>query len=171
MVNDVSALTYDERGAGLVAAARCPVVLMHHLGSPETMQNAPSYDKPVLFAVYDWLEARIAAAEAAGIERSNIVVDPGIGFGKTVQHNLDLVNGLALLHGLGCPIMVGASRKRMIGALSAEAPADARLAGSLALALKCADQGAQLLRVHDVPETVQALRIWRGLRDAALAPA
>jgi dihydropteroate synthase len=171
MVNDVSALTWDERGAETVAAARCPVVLMHHLGTPETMQQSPVYDKPVAFAVYDWLEARIAAVEAAGIERANIVVDPGIGFGKTVQHNLDLLNGLALFHGLGCPIMVGASRKRMIGALSAEAPADARLAGSLALALKSADQGAQLLRVHDVPETVQALRIWRGLRDAALTPA
>jgi dihydropteroate synthase len=143
---------------------------MHHQGSPETMQQAPSYDKPALFAVYDWLEDRIAAAQGAGIERSRIVVDPGIGFGKTVQHNLDLMNGLALLHGLGCPIMIGASRKRMIGALSGEAPADARLAGSLALALKAVEQGAQLLRVHDVPETVQALRVWRGLRDAALTP-
>jgi dihydropteroate synthase len=170
MINDVSALTYDEKSAGLAASAGCPVVLMHHLGPPETMQQAPSYDKPVLFAVYDWLEARIAAAEAAGIERSRIVVDPGIGFGKNVQHNLALMNGLALLHGLGCPIMLGASRKRMIGALSAEAPADARLPGSIALALKAVEQGAQLLRVHDVPETVQALRIWRGLRDAALVP-
>lgn len=170
MVNDVSALTYDEKSAEQVAGAGCPIVLMHHKGSPETMQQAPSYDGPVLFEVYDWLEARIAAAEAAGIERSRIVVDPGLGFGKNVQHNLDLLNGLALLHGLGCPIMVGASRKRMIGALSAEAPADARLPGSLALALKAVDQGAQLLRVHDVPETVQALRIWRGLRDAALTP-
>ncbi len=143
---------------------------MHHRGTPETMQLAPVYDGPVLLAVYDWLEARIEAAEAAGIGRDRIVVDPGIGFGKTVQHNLDLLNGLALLHGLGCPIMVGASRKRMIGALSAEAPADQRLPGSLALALKAADQGAQLLRVHDVPETVQALRVWRGLRDAALTP-
>lgn len=170
MVNDVSALTYDERSAELVARAGCPVVLMHHLGSPETMQQSPSYPKPVLLAVYDWLEARVAAAEAAGIERARIVVDPGFGFGKTVQHNLDLSNGLALLHGLGCPIMLGASRKRTIGALSAEAPADQRLPGSLAFALKGADQGAQLLRVHDVPETVQALRIWRGLRDAALTP-
>ncbi len=170
MVNDVSALTYDEGAAGLLAGAACPVVLMHHRGPPETMQQAPSYDRPVLFAVYDWLEARIAAAEAAGIARERIVVDPGIGFGKTVQHNLDLLNGLALLHGLGCPIMVGASRKRMIGALSAEAPADQRLPGSIALALKAAEQGVQLLRVHDVPETVQTLRIWRGLRDAALTP-
>jgi dihydropteroate synthase len=171
MVNDVSALLYDDRSLETVAGAGCPVVLMHHLGSPETMQQSPSYEKPVLFAVYDWLEARIAAAEAAGIERARIIVDPGIGFGKTVQHNLDLLNGLAQLHGLGCPLMVGASRKRMIGALSGEAPADARLPGSLALALKAADQGAHLLRVHDVPETVQALRIWRGLRDAALTPA
>jgi dihydropteroate synthase len=170
MVNDVSALTYDDRAAPAVASAGCPVVLVHHLGPPETMQQAPAYPVPVLFAVYDWLEQRIAAVEAAGIERSRILVDPGIGFGKTVQHNLDLLNGLALLHGLGCPIMLGASRKRMIGALSGEAPAQDRLPGSIALALKGVDQGAQLLRVHDVPETVQALRVWRGLRDAALTP-
>jgi dihydropteroate synthase len=170
MVNDVSALTFDHRAASVVAKAGCPVVLMHHLGTPETMQVAPSYDSPVLFAVYDWLEARIAAAAAAGIARERIVVDPGIGFGKNVQHNLQLLNGLALLHGLGCAVMVGASRKRMIGALAGEAGVDERLAGSIALALKAAEQGAQLLRVHDVAETVQALRVWRGLRDAALAP-
>jgi len=171
MVNDVSALTFDERSAAVIASAGCPIVLMHHQGSPETMQKAPHYDRPVAFAVYDWLEARIAAAEAAGIARERIVVDPGIGFGKTVQHNLQLLNGLALLHGLGCPIMLGASRKRMIGALSGEAPADERLPGSIALALKAAEQGVQLLRVHDVAETVQALRVWRGLRDSALTPA
>jgi dihydropteroate synthase len=170
MVNDVSALTFDERAAGIVAKSACPVVLMHHIGTPETMQVAPTYEGPVLFAVYDWLEARIAAVVAAGIARERIVVDPGIGFGKTVQHNLQLLNGLALLHGLGCAVMVGASRKRMIGALSGEAGVDDRLPGSLALALKAAEQGAQLLRVHDVAETVQALRVWRGLRDAALAP-
>ena len=170
IVNDVSALTFDDRAPGVVARAACPVVLMHHQGSPETMQQSPRYDRPVLFEVYDWLEARIEAAVAAGIDRDRIIVDPGIGFGKTVAHNLQLLNGLALLHGLGCPLMLGASRKRMIGALSGEAPADQRLPGSLALALKGADQGVQLLRVHDVPETVQALKVWRGLRDSALAP-
>jgi dihydropteroate synthase len=170
LVNDVSALTWELRSAEVVARAGCPVVLMHHLGTPETMQKAPHYDRPVLFEVYDWLESRIEAAVAAGIDRTRIIIDPGIGFGKTVQHNLQLLNGLALLHGLGCPIMLGASRKRMIGALSGEAAADRRLAGSLALALKGAEQGVQLLRVHDVPETVQALRVWRGLRDAALTP-
>ncbi|MFC7499768.1 dihydropteroate synthase [Enterovirga sp. GCM10030262] len=170
LVNDVSALLHDERAAEVVAMAGCPVVLMHHQGAPETMQVAPHYDKPVLFAVYDWLEERISAAVAAGVARDRIIVDPGIGFGKSVGNNLQLLNGLALLHGLACPIMLGASRKRMIGALSNEAPADARLAGSIALALKGAEQGAQLLRVHDVEETVQALRVWRGLRDAALTP-
>ncbi len=170
MVNDVSALTYDDRSADILAAASCPIVLMHHQGSPETMQKAPHYDRPVLYEVYDWLAERIAAAEAAGIARERIVVDPGFGFGKNLQHNLQLMNGLSLLHGLGCPIMLGASRKRTIGALSGEAPRDQRLAGSVALALKAAEQGVQLLRVHDVPETVQALRVWRGLRDAALAP-
>ena len=170
MVNDVSALTWDERSAEVVARGGCPVVLMHHQGTPETMQQSPHYDAPVLFAVYDWLEERIAAAEAAGIARERIVVDPGLGFGKNVQHNLQLMNGLSLFHGLGCAIMLGASRKRMIGALSGEAPADRRLAGSVALAVKAAEQGVQLLRVHDVFETVQALRIWRGLRDAALTP-
>ena len=170
MVNDVSGLTWDERSAEVVGKAGCPVVLMHHKGDPATMQDNPRYDRPVLLEVYDWLEERIEAAVAAGIDRARIVVDPGLGFGKTVQHNLHLLNGLAVLHGLGCPIMLGASRKRMIGALSGEAPADRRLAGSVALALKGTDQGVHLLRVHDVPETVQAIRVWRGLRDAALTP-
>jgi dihydropteroate synthase len=169
MINDVSALTWDPQSAEAVAKAGVPVVLMHHRGDPATMQDAPRYDD-VLVEVYEWLEDRIAAAEEAGIARDKILVDPGIGFGKTVAHNLELMNGLALLHGLGCPVVLGASRKRMIGALSGEAPADRRLAGSLALALKAAEQGVQLIRVHDVAETVQALKVWRGLRDAALTP-
>src|ERR687889_1914890 len=110
------------------------------------MLKDPLYDV-LLVEVYLWLEERIAAAEAAGIARDKILVDPGIGFGKTVAHNLELMNGLALLHGLGCPIVLGASRKRMIGALSGEAPADKRLPGSLTLALKAVEQGAQLIRV------------------------
>jgi dihydropteroate synthase len=170
LVNDVSALTWDPRALEVVARAGCPVVLMHHQGAPEVMQDDPRYERPVILEVHDWLEARIEAAVAAGIARERIIVDPGFGFGKNVQHNLDLMNGLALLHGLGCPIMVGASRKRTIGALSNEAPVYERLGGSLAFALKAAEQGVQLLRVHDVPETLQALRVWRGLRDAALTP-
>lgn len=169
MVNDVSALTFDPRAAGVVAAAGCPVVLMHMRGLPETM-NAEADYADVLLDVYDHLEERIAYAEAAGIDRARIVVDPGIGFAKTLAHNLRLLNGLSLFHGLGCAVMLGASRKRMIGALSNEAPVGERLGGSLALALHGAGQGAQLHRVHDVPETVQALKIWRGMRDMALTP-
>lgn len=170
LVNDVSALTWDERSAGVVAKAGVPVVLMHHQGKPETMQEAPNYPRGALVEVYFWLEDRIQAAVDAGIDRAKIIVDPGIGFGKSVAHNLELMNGLAALHGLGCPLLVGASRKRTIGALHHEAPADRRLGGSLALALKAAEQGAHLLRVHDVYETVQALRVWRGLRDQGLTP-
>lgn len=169
MVNDVSALTWDPQSAEVAAKADVPVVLMHHQGDPTTMQDAPRYDD-VLVDVYEWLEDRIEAAVEAGISREKILVDPGIGFGKTVAHNLELMNGLALFHGLGCPIVLGASRKRMIGALSGEAPANERLPGSLALALKAVEQGAQIIRVHDVPETAQALKVWRGLRDQALTP-
>lgn len=169
LVNDVSALTFDPRSAEVIAAAGVPIVLMHHLGSPESMQHDPRYED-VLIEVYLWLDERVAAAEAAGIDRSRILVDPGFGFGKTVAHNLELMNGLATFHSLGCPIVLGASRKRTIGALSGEAPADRRLGGSIAFALKAVEQGAQIVRAHDVVETVQALRIWRGLRDQALTP-
>ena len=169
MINDVSGLTFDDRSASVVAASGVPIVLMHHQGDPESMQQDPRYDD-VLVEVYLWLEDRIAAAVAAGIDRGKILIDPGFGFGKNVAHNLELMNGLALLHSLGCPIVLGASRKRTIGALSNEAPADRRLAGSIAFALKAVEQGAQIVRVHDVPETVQALKIWRGLRDQALTP-
>jgi dihydropteroate synthase len=169
MINDVSALTYDERSAQVAAGLQVPVVLMHHRGAPEVMQDDPRYDD-VLVEIYVWLEQRIAAAIDGGVARARILVDPGFGFGKNVGHNLELMNGLALFHSLGCPIVIGASRKRTIGALSGEAPADKRLGGSIALAMKAADQGAQILRVHDVAETVQALRVWRGMRDQALTP-
>jgi dihydropteroate synthase len=169
MINDVSALTYDGRSAGIVAASSVPVVLMHHQGAPESMQDDPRYED-VLIEVYLWLAERIEAAEDAGISRDKILIDPGFGFGKNVGHNLELMNGLALFHSLGCPMVVGASRKRTIGALSGEAPVEKRLGGSITFALKAVEQGAQIVRVHDVFETVQALRVWRGLRDQALTP-
>jgi dihydropteroate synthase len=166
IVNDVSALLYDDRALDLVVRARCPVILMH-AGDPRDLHKRTLGPDPLL-QVYDWLEARVAAVEAAGVPRAKIIVDPGVGFGKSLADNLALLNGLALFQGLGCALMLGVSRKRMIGALSNEAPADQRLGGSVALALSGAMLGAQILRVHDVPETVQALRVWRGLRDQAL---
>ena len=169
MINDVSALTYDARSAEVAATLNVPVVLMHHRGAPEVMQEDPRYDD-VLVEIYLWLEERIAAAMEAGVAREHLLVDPGFGFGKNVGHNLELMNGLALFHSLGCPLVVGASRKRTIGALSGEAPADKRIGGSIAFAMKAVEQGAQIIRAHDVFETMQALRVWRGLRDQALTP-
>jgi dihydropteroate synthase len=168
IVNDVAALLWDDRALGVVARAGCPVVLMHSPDPKDGGHGRISY-RNVVTEVFDWLEARIAAVVAGGVDRAKIIVDPGIGFGKSLADNLALINGLALFHGLGCPIMLGVSRKRLIGALGNEAPVDQRLGGSVALAIKGAEAGVQLIRVHDVAETVQAIKVWRGLRDRALA--
>ncbi len=167
LINDVSALAHDPRSMEVVARGGCPVVLMHSPSAGDDPHAGGSYHDAVL-DVYDALEARIAACVAVGIALDKIVVDPGLGFGKSLADNLAIMNRLALFQGLGVPVLLGASRKRMIGALSNEAAADARLGGSLALAMRGVEQGAQLLRVHDVPETIQAVHVWRGLRDAAL---
>lgn len=167
IINDVSALRHDPRSLEFAAASGAPVVLMHAPGEGEDLHADGQYADVVL-DVFDWLRARRDAALAAGIARERIVLDPGVGFGKTLAQNLALINALPLFHALGQPLLLGASRKRMIGALSHEAPAHQRLGGSVALALRGLDAGVQLLRVHDVPETVQALRVWRGLRDTAL---
>ena len=167
IINDVSALRHDPRSLEFAARAGVPVVLMHAPGEGENLHADASYTDVVL-DVFDWLAARRDAALEAGIPRDKILLDPGLGFGKSVTENLLLLNALPLFHALGQPLLVGSSRKRMIGALSNEAPAHQRLGGSVALAVKAMDAGVQLLRVHDVPETVQALRVWRGLKDAAL---
>lgn len=167
IINDVSALRYDPRSVELAAASGAPVVLMHASGSAEDLHSgADFYD--VVLDVFDWLEARRDECVAAGIAADRIVLDPGFGFGLTLAQNLVLFNALPLFHALGQPLLVGVSRKRMIGALSNEAPAHQRLGGSVALAVKAMDAGVHILRVHDVPETVQAVKVWRGLRDAAL---
>lgn len=165
VVNDVSALSYDPALAGVVADSDAPVVLMHAQGDPATMQDDPSYDD-VLLDVYDYLAARVAMAEAAGIARDRIVVDPGIGFGKTVEHNLALLQGLSMFHGLGCAILLGASRKRFIGALGEAPEVTARVPGSLAVALAGMAQGVQITRVHDMIETKQAVTLWKAATGA-----
>lgn len=162
IVNDVSAFDFDPALGPLVARTGAPVVLMHAQGVPATMQDDPSYGD-VLLDVYDALAARLARAEALGIDRSRIVLDPGIGFGKTQGHNLALLRGLSLFHGLGCALMLGTSRKRFIGSIGrAEAP-DARAPGSIATALAGVAQGVQIIRIHDVAETRQALRLWQSI--------
>lgn len=159
--NDVSALGHDP--ASLAVAADAPAIcLMHAQGDPKTMQLAPHYDD-VLLDVTDYLAERVAAAEAAGIARERILVDPGIGFGKTIEHNLALIRALAILHDLGCPILFGASRKRFIGSLGQAPDPMTRLPGSLAVVLEALRQGAQVIRVHDVAETRQAVALWSAL--------
>lgn len=165
IVNDVSALGHDAQAAGVVAKARAPVVLMHAQGEPKTMQLSPNYDD-VLLDVYDALEMRVAAAEAAGIARAQIAIDPGIGFGKTFRQNLDLLAGLTLFHGLGLPLLVGLSRKGFVGALTGEKIAGNRTHGSVGGALQAALSGAHMLRVHDVKATRDALSVFA----AALEP-
>ncbi|HUS55876.1 MAG TPA: dihydropteroate synthase [Thermohalobaculum sp.] len=161
MINDISALTYDQRSLA-VAATAPSVCLMHALADPRTMQDDPRYGD-VLLDVYDFLEMRLAAAEAAGIDRVRVVVDPGIGFGKTIEHNLALIRRLSLFHGLGCAVILGASRKRFIGTLSGVGEAGKRAHGSVAAALVGLALGAQILRVHDVAETRQAVQVWMAI--------
>lgn len=164
LVNDVSGFTFDAALAPLCAGRDVPVCVMHAQGDPATMQDNPVYGT-VLLDVYDTLSVRIAALESAGIARHQIIVDPGIGFGKTQAHNLALLHNIALFHGLGCVILLGASRKRFIGTIGGQPRADARAPGSIAVGLAALDQGVQILRVHDVAETAQALRLWRAVRQ------
>ncbi|MEO0666314.1 MAG: dihydropteroate synthase [Pseudomonadota bacterium] len=160
IVNDVSGFTHDADLAPLCAARGVPVCVMHAQGDPQTMQENPFYEN-VLLDVYDFLHERIATLEAAGIPRSHITADPGIGFGKTLAHNLILLNRISLFHGLGVPILLGASRKRFIGTLGHAPQAADRAPGSVGVALAALAQGVQMLRVHDVAEHAQAIALWR----------
>ncbi|MBB3064787.1 MULTISPECIES: dihydropteroate synthase [Limibacillus] len=165
IINDVTALSYDPDSLSVAAELALPVILMHIQGKPETMQKDPRYDD-VTAEVFDYLCQRVAACEAAGISKDKIAVDPGIGFGKTVGHNLTLLDRLAAFHGTGCAVLLGASRKRFIGGLSRdEAPKD-RLAGSLACALAGVERAVQMVRVHDVAQTRQALTLQQAIASA-----
>ncbi|MDA3858887.1 MAG: dihydropteroate synthase [Roseovarius sp.] len=168
LINDVAGRTFDPDLAPYAASHGLPVCIMHAQGTPETMQRDPRYDN-VILDVYDWLAARIGALESTGIPRAAIMTDPGIGFGKTQAHNLALLQNLSLFHGLGCPILLGASRKRFIGELSQTPNAADRVPGSLAVALAGVAQGVQMLRVHDVAETRAALRLWQAATYGASA--
>jgi dihydropteroate synthase len=158
IVNDVAALTYEPDALQAMAEASCPVILMHAQGDPKTMQLSPHYDD-VALDVYDWLEARIAACEAAGIARVRIIADPGVGFGKSFRHNLDVIRQFTLFHALGVPLLMGLSRKGFIGAITGEKLAGNRVNGSVGGALWSALNGAHILRVHEVKATVEALAV------------
>ncbi|WP_394155205.1 dihydropteroate synthase [Loktanella salsilacus] len=163
LINDVSAMTWDPHMAQTAAASGKPICLMHAKGDPETMQVDPQYEN-VLLDVFDHLADRIAVAEAAGISRDRIIVDPGIGFGKTQDHNLALLRRLSLFHALGCPVLLGASRKRFIGTITGAQAAADRMAGSVAVTLAGVAQGVQIHRVHDTKEAKAACDMARALR-------
>jgi len=159
-VNDVSGFTFDPALAPLCAARQVPVCVMHAKGTPQTMQDSPVYDD-VLLDVYDALAARIDALVALGIPRSRITADPGLGFGKTQSHNLAILNRISLFHGLGVPILLGASRKRFIGSIGNAPEPQARAPGSVAVALAAIAQGVAIIRAHDVADHAQAIALWR----------
>ncbi|MGD9509427.1 MAG: dihydropteroate synthase [Geminicoccaceae bacterium] len=164
IINDVSGLTWDRRSLEVVAGSEAFVVLMHMAGEPATMNEAPRYEACAL-EVFDWLGARVEACERAGIRRERIIVDPGLCFAKHEAHNLDLLRHLALYHGLGCPVLLGASRKGWTAELDREWPAGERLAASLVAAQWALDRGVQVLRVHDVAAHRQMLAAWHALND------
>jgi dihydropteroate synthase len=165
IVNDVTGLSGDPESIKVVAEAKAPVVLMQMKGDPSTMQELAVYDD-VVVEVADWLAGRVAACAEAAIPRERIVVDPGIGFAKTGAHCLEIIARLATLQGLGCGILIGASRKSFIGRRARAATPKDRLPGSLAAALAALGQGANILRVHDVAETRQAVAVWQAIADA-----
>jgi dihydropteroate synthase len=164
IINDVSALQHDPQSMAAMAEADCPVVLMHAQGDPKTMQLSPSY-ADVALDVFDALEARIAACVAVGIARERLIADPGIGFGKSFRHNLDLLHQFTLFHGLGVALLMGLSRKGFVGALTGEKTAANRVNGSVGGALWSALNGAHILRVHDVKATVDALVVAQACAD------
>ena len=165
ILNDVAAMTYDPAMADVARKAKAPICLMHAQGDPATMQANPTYDD-VLLDVYDFLQERLLSAEESGISRDRVILDPGIGFGKTLTHNLALLRRISLFHSLGFPVLLGASRKRFIGTITGAKQADQRMPGSLAVGLAALGQGVQILRVHDIAETAQATAmIMRLLED------
>lgn len=165
IVNDISALIHDENS--VVAAKKAEkICIMHMQNTPQTMQQNPQYDD-VVETVFEFLEERISFCEKNGIARAKLMVDPGIGFGKTLDHNLVLLKNLSRFHDLGVPLFLGVSRKSFIGALNGDVGVDQRLPGSIAAALWCAQQGAHYLRVHDVAATKQALCVYQAICSSA----
>jgi dihydropteroate synthase len=158
IINDVSALTHDKRAASVVAKAGAYVVLMHAQGAPENMQKNPYYNN-VIEDIFKYLDQQISFCLTMGIDKKMIIADPGIGFGKTLEHNLLIIRNIKRFHDLGVPIMLGASRKSFIERVSGPAPPEERVSGSISVALWARSQGIQIYRVHDVKETVQAMKV------------
>ena len=162
MVNDISAGSFDKEMFEVVAKHRAGICLMHSQGLPENMQNKPHYDE-ILLDLYDYFEEKIAEAQSKGIPREKIVIDPGLGFGKRLHHNLEIINKISLFLGLGLPVMIGISRKSFIGEIISEREPSERLIGSVAAMLTTLNRGVNIVRVHDVKEAADAIKVWNTL--------
>jgi dihydropteroate synthase len=166
VVNDITALTSDPGALEVVAGSESSVILMHMQGTPQNMQNAPNY-RLASFDVCHWLNARVQACVDAGIVRGRIAIDPGIGFGKTDRHNTEILSRAAVLHGTGCAVALGVSRKSFIGRIGGIDDPRRRLSGTIGATLAALDRGVQIHRVHDVEEVQQAISIWSAIHDNA----
>ncbi len=162
LVNDISGLTFDSKMGEFCIKHSVPVCIMHSQGLPETMQMEPTY-RDVCLDIYDFLSQQIENLVNAGMQRKAIIVDPGIGFGKSLTHNVKLLQKISLFHGLGTPILIGVSRKKFIKTLAGLKENEDRMPGSISIALFARSQGVQIFRVHDVKETVQAMKLWHSV--------
>ena len=162
LINDVSGLSYDDNSVNILKKYNIPFVLQHSLGNPEKMQNNPKY-KNVLLDIYDFFEEKIKYLRRIGINHNNIILDPGIGFGKNLKHNIMIIKNISIYHSLGFPILLGTSRKRFIKELSLNNDSSTRLGGTISSVIFGMMQGVQMLRVHDVNEIIQSIKIFRQL--------
>jgi len=162
LINDVSGLSYDPKTLDLLKKNKCPFVIQHSQGTPENMQNNPKY-KNELLDIYDFFVNKIKFLRSKGIKHSNIIIDPGIGFGKDLKHNMNLIRGVSIFHTLGFPILLGLSRKKFIKDLSGKNDTKERVGGTIASSLYSMMQGVQILRIHDVNELTQSIKVFKQL--------
>jgi len=162
LINDVSGLNYDPKTIEVLKKNKIPFVLQHSKGNPENMQNNPKY-KNELLDIYDFFEEKIEFLRSKGIKHNNIIIDPGIGFGKNLKHNMNLIKGISIFHTLGFPILLGLSRKKFIKDLSGNNDTRERLGGTIASSLYSMMQGVQILRIHDVNELIQSIKVFKRL--------
>ena len=162
IINDVSGLSYDIKTIDLLKKNKVPFIIQHSKGEPETMQNKPIY-KNELLDIYDFFDEKIKFLRSVGIKHNNIIIDPGIGFGKNLKHNMNLSTNISIFHTLGFPVLVGNSRKRFIKDLSGKNDTKKRLGGTIASSIYLMMQGVQLLRIHDVNELLQAVKVFKEL--------
>ena len=162
LINDVSGLNYDSNSINILKKHKVPFVLQHSLGNPDTMQKNPKYQN-VLLDIYDFFEKKIRFLRKVGIKHNNIILDPGIGFGKNLKHNMTIIKNISIYHSLGLPILIGISRKRYIKELSGKNDSSSRIGGTVSTSIFAMMQGIQMIRVHDVNEINQSIKVFKQL--------